>query len=293
MAGGERSKGGCWTCKLRKKKCDESRPMCSVCRSFGITCYGYGVRPSWMTGGAEEKEIVKDLRLKVKGATSRKKKSRGKAGFHAQQDPMIIEAPASRQISPSLDAASTLSQPMDSSWSLSIATSSVIEWPPTPVAGSPSSNVYAAQPGIINSSGSYHLPSGHHGAHLNEDEVGLWMHYLDNTFPLQFPFYKPTTKDGGRGWLFLIVMQTEPLYHAVLSVASYHQHYELLYGHLEYDMIKSCPRLDEQLRRYTLSLHKFQSYLEKSTSNQNPMSKPDCLRLLACIVFLISLEVSD
>lgn len=292
MVGGERSKGGCWTCKLRKKKCDERHPVCSICRSFGILCYGYGVRPSWMTGGAEEKKIVKDLRLKVKEATSQKRKSRGQGGPLAQQDPMHIEAPDSRQISPSLDAGGSLTQPVDPPWSLSRAASLVIDWPPTRVTDSSLSDD-AAQSGTINSSSFYPSPTVHHGAHFNEDEAGIWMHYLDNTFPLQFPFYKPTTKDGGRGWLFAIVMQTEPLYHAVLSVASYHQHYELLHGHMDYDSTKDCWRLNEQLRRYTLSLQKLQSYLEESISIQKPMSKPDCLRLLACIVFLISLEVSE
>lgn len=244
-----------------------------------------------MTGGAQEKEIVEGLRLKVKEATSRKRKSRGQSSSHAQQDPVDIEPPAPRQISHSLDAPRTLVQPVEPPLSPSRAVSLVIDWPPAQVTDLSSSKVSAAQTDPINSGGAYHPPFVKYGADLNEDEVGLWMHYLDNTFPLQFPFYKPTTKDGGRGWLLAIVMQTEPLYHAVLSVASYHQHFELLDGHLEYNDVRDCPRFNEQLRRYTLSLQKLQNYLVASTSN-TPMSNTEYLSLLACIVFLISLEVS-
>ena len=34
MAGGTRSRLGCWTCRLRRKKCDERRPACANCDSL-------------------------------------------------------------------------------------------------------------------------------------------------------------------------------------------------------------------------------------------------------------------
>jgi hypothetical protein len=39
--GTKRSRTGCLTCKLRKVKCDEARPICNRCITFGIGCDGY------------------------------------------------------------------------------------------------------------------------------------------------------------------------------------------------------------------------------------------------------------
>lgn len=42
-----RSRGGCATCKRRKRKCDETRPACMACRAKGIECDGYDIRLRW------------------------------------------------------------------------------------------------------------------------------------------------------------------------------------------------------------------------------------------------------
>ncbi|KAH7336701.1 hypothetical protein BKA65DRAFT_38455 [Rhexocercosporidium sp. MPI-PUGE-AT-0058] len=39
--GTKRSRAGCLTCKFRKVKCDEEKPQCTRCRTFGIKCDGY------------------------------------------------------------------------------------------------------------------------------------------------------------------------------------------------------------------------------------------------------------
>lgn len=36
-----RSKTGCLTCKQRRKKCDETRPVCQRCTKLGMHCLGY------------------------------------------------------------------------------------------------------------------------------------------------------------------------------------------------------------------------------------------------------------
>lgn len=44
-----RGKTGCITCRLRKKRCDEAKPICATCSRLGIECMGYGVkRPKWL-----------------------------------------------------------------------------------------------------------------------------------------------------------------------------------------------------------------------------------------------------
>jgi hypothetical protein len=61
-----RSPNGCWTCRLRKKKCDEKRPSCSTCTSLELDCDGYGPRPMWMDRGVLEREQA----LLVKGVVT-------------------------------------------------------------------------------------------------------------------------------------------------------------------------------------------------------------------------------
>lgn len=39
-----RSLGGCFTCRKRHIKCDESRPTCLVCKHYGVACGGYKAR---------------------------------------------------------------------------------------------------------------------------------------------------------------------------------------------------------------------------------------------------------
>ncbi|KAF7719976.1 Fungal Zn(2)-Cys(6) binuclear cluster domain-containing protein [Penicillium ucsense] len=38
---------GCWTCRSRRVKCDDERPVCRRCRQSGWHCQGYGLRLGW------------------------------------------------------------------------------------------------------------------------------------------------------------------------------------------------------------------------------------------------------
>ncbi|KAG6256893.1 hypothetical protein E4U49_006845, partial [Claviceps purpurea] len=73
MTGILRSKQGCWTCRLRKKKCDEGRPQCSSCDALQITCHGYGPKPLWMDNGERERAMVDDFKRKIRMAARHKR----------------------------------------------------------------------------------------------------------------------------------------------------------------------------------------------------------------------------
>ncbi|EEY17422.1 conserved hypothetical protein [Verticillium alfalfae VaMs.102] len=77
----ETSSAGCWTCKLRHRKCDAATPACAECDDRGIPCYGYGMKPSWMDGGAME---VKEL-TRIKKAVKQHCQDVRKARNNAQQ----------------------------------------------------------------------------------------------------------------------------------------------------------------------------------------------------------------
>ncbi|THV07272.1 hypothetical protein K435DRAFT_848222 [Dendrothele bispora CBS 962.96] len=70
------SKGGCWTCRLRRKKCDEQREgdSCRTCVRLTIDCLGWGPkRPEWM----RDKQAVDAYKANIKAQLTRKGLIRG------------------------------------------------------------------------------------------------------------------------------------------------------------------------------------------------------------------------
>jgi hypothetical protein len=61
-----RSSTGCWTCRIRRKKCDETAGNCSVCSSLRLKCDGYGRKPVWMDGGIREKQKAEELKRRIR-----------------------------------------------------------------------------------------------------------------------------------------------------------------------------------------------------------------------------------
>ncbi|CAG9983031.1 unnamed protein product [Clonostachys byssicola] len=58
-SGGSRSRNGCYTCRVRKKKCDEQHPCCGSCTIRNLECYGFDTPPpDWMQGKQNWKEVM-------------------------------------------------------------------------------------------------------------------------------------------------------------------------------------------------------------------------------------------
>ncbi|KAH6987660.1 fungal-specific transcription factor domain-containing protein [Ilyonectria sp. MPI-CAGE-AT-0026] len=195
-----RSKQGCWTCRLRKKKCDERQPACSVCESLLITCYGYGPKPEWMDDAEEEKAMISSIKQIVKH-TSRRRGRR--------------------------DTPQTQIQRVDND-------QNVQNLAPTPV----SKVQGASSPNLKSSVDSQAAARDEHsqmrsiGSSINSipessaipaSEAVLLMHFLDNVFPLQFPMYQSGIAEGGRGCFLSLILRKKPLLHAVLCLSVYHR----------------------------------------------------------------------
>ncbi|KAL4754145.1 hypothetical protein BDW72DRAFT_148062 [Aspergillus terricola var. indicus] len=41
-----RTRSGCWSCKKRRRRCDEKKPSCSGCLKRGLPCH-YAIRLLW------------------------------------------------------------------------------------------------------------------------------------------------------------------------------------------------------------------------------------------------------
>jgi len=70
-----RSLHGCWTCRARRKKCDELHPLCSNCTDLNLSCDGYGPRPAWLDGGVLEKSQAVKIKRIVKQTIKRRSRS--------------------------------------------------------------------------------------------------------------------------------------------------------------------------------------------------------------------------
>ncbi|KAH8594651.1 hypothetical protein B0O99DRAFT_171660 [Bisporella sp. PMI_857] len=54
-------KSGCWTCKKRRIKCDESRPCCQRCITFGTQCEGYEPRAKPERPSSKEPDKIRSI----------------------------------------------------------------------------------------------------------------------------------------------------------------------------------------------------------------------------------------
>ncbi|KAF8150823.1 fungal-specific transcription factor domain-containing protein [Crassisporium funariophilum] len=91
-------KGGCWTCRVRRKKCDEQREgdSCKTCKRLTIRCLGWGPkRPDWM----RDKKNVDNYKASIKAQLSRAGLIRGQPRHNPMQVPSHRGLPLPRQTS--------------------------------------------------------------------------------------------------------------------------------------------------------------------------------------------------
>lgn len=53
-----RSFSGCWACRLRRRECDEQRPICQACASLQIDCYIDNNKPVLMDDGSRQERML-------------------------------------------------------------------------------------------------------------------------------------------------------------------------------------------------------------------------------------------
>ncbi|ETN38433.1 uncharacterized protein HMPREF1541_06468 [Cyphellophora europaea CBS 101466] len=66
-----RSRSGCFTCRLRRKKCDEGRPKCKACRHLGLTCEYK--RPLWWSNNETRRKQKDDIKELIKRTKTNEK----------------------------------------------------------------------------------------------------------------------------------------------------------------------------------------------------------------------------
>ncbi|KAF9451908.1 hypothetical protein P691DRAFT_772755 [Macrolepiota fuliginosa MF-IS2] len=95
--GAVRAKSGCYTCRIRRKKCDEQpneQGHCSTCARLRLECLGFGAkRPDWL----RESHNVLQLRDKIKNFLA----SQGMIKGHSSSGPRSTEEPTVLRLTPS------------------------------------------------------------------------------------------------------------------------------------------------------------------------------------------------
>jgi hypothetical protein len=272
----ERSQYGCWTCRIRKKKCDERDPICWACSSRSIPCHGYGPKPEWMDGGEKEKKEVEKLKRAVKESFQQKKAQMALSSVVSLQSPNCsVEdgTPSTPSTDPMGGAKNGYCCPQ------------VAMVKTSPISLNPYSDSIDH---ASSSTQDFATPAP------SEDTKGveatMLMNYLDHVFPLQFNCYTPPVLELGRGWLLALLTRTKPLYHAALALSCLYMYSQLLKTRRSRCIKGHWEKMNKHHALAFQELH-----LQISASNDG--RKEGCLKenteILACIVQLVSFEVGS
>ncbi|KAM0278471.1 hypothetical protein ACHAQH_005138 [Verticillium albo-atrum] len=225
-----RSSQGCWTCRLRRKKCDETRPVCQGCSSLEITCHFGDAKPEWMDGGPRQKEAADQLKREVKVQASQRRERKylqsfelatsapddddgGSESEHVSQ-PSSVNGSSHHGTNTS-PATSHDTPPDLSAFQLDAVKSSITEIVPGPVP------MDQCEPSF-QEAWKVPLPRTASTTLEEEGDLNFIMIYLDHVFPFLFPFYRPSLPEGGRGWVLSLLKSNRAVYHTALSLGSYY-----------------------------------------------------------------------
>jgi hypothetical protein len=250
-----RTNHGCWSCRIRRQKCDETRPFCKTCTSRNITCYGYGKKPDWLDGGHQERIVANNLKRQVADNLRRKRQER---------------------------ASLILNNQVVSHESHFVSSNDMDEFVDQTVSGTiriPTTDAHTSEQ-LLLSSESPSLGPGHLTSYR---EAELTMHYMDVVFPLQFRFHVPDAR--GRGWLLWLLVQSRPLYHAALSLSALHQS---IYMPIQFESSYA-----ELAGYHAQTLKDLRRFLQTIQENNMQDEKNRKIEILSCGVSLISFEVES
>ncbi|KAK4193219.1 fungal-specific transcription factor domain-containing protein [Podospora australis] len=302
MTSRTRSAGGCWTCRLRRKKCDEGRPVCVGCSSLEIECIYSDEKPEWMDGGEKQKEQGERLKQEVKRLASYRRERRYMQGLDAgleslnvssstgADDNIIITVPQthplqSTQPAPPSSLSGTTGTPGSSCYeSYSHKTDTSLSLGSTPSSTEVHMSDAASSPeeSHENVEG---IPEDERDAHRT-------MFYLDYVFPFLFPFYRPSIQDYGRGWLLVLLQRNKALFYTAQTLAAY------FYGRLLNNTSDGQPELckshnmESMQKQQELSLQwlrrEIQDIMLKGVKDHLSQANG----VMACIVQLVMSEVA-
>ncbi|KAF5556952.1 Zn2 Cys6 DNA-binding protein [Fusarium mexicanum] len=221
ISDGTRSRKGCLTCRIRKKKCDEELPACSACRSRDLACYGFNVPPpSWIRNKASWKDVlesnearalrtVAELRYKVSRKLDSRDTTCGAMGLLPTDSGSNSNQYGPHHF-PSAYGALLGAFHCDifSAPSIIQLTNGINIWQRQPDTIWWDSRMQSLQPGPESSS---------------REETRLLMLFLDVIHPITHTFYK-LESNTERNWMLNRIISRDDLFSSALSVSACFEH---------------------------------------------------------------------
>ncbi|KAE9367448.1 hypothetical protein N431DRAFT_513816, partial [Stipitochalara longipes BDJ] len=224
-----RSLNGCWTCRLRRKKCDELRPGCARCERLSVKCLKYGPKPEYMDGASKEKNKLEEIKSAIKAAKVYNRLLRLVSSYKIFDDNLSLDTKAPESHTTHL---SHIHMQSDSSLhdlpELALSSSTPIILP------------FAEDPEI---------------------ERGiLLMRYMEEVLYIQFPFYNDTLSHHGRGWVLSLITNVKPVYFTALALGSYHKDVEKLQGN-------ETKTFEHYMQNYSRAIIELRCYIDNASDS--------------------------
>lgn len=86
----------CWTCRVRRKKCDRTKPRCHACAALEITCHYSETRPDWMDGGELQNDMAKRIKAEVRQGAEARRERQYIQVLTLHEDRMRLDEPEDR-----------------------------------------------------------------------------------------------------------------------------------------------------------------------------------------------------
>jgi hypothetical protein len=118
----------------------------------------------------------------------------------------------------------------------------------------------------------------------NEDT--LFMHYMDEVFYWQYPFYRSCS--GGRGWIFSILRRVKPAYYTTLALSEHHRQ-SSPFHHDTFAYVSGAPEKSKVY--YDMALQEMQSCLAQLSMQSQTIAAVRSVEALISILQLLHLEV--
>ncbi|KAG5803987.1 hypothetical protein H9Q74_011727 [Fusarium xylarioides] len=272
---------GCWTCKLRHRKCDLQIPACTECTDRRILCHGYGPKPMWMDGSDAEHQELERIKRAVKQYL--KKLRRGQRNQSLGRDAVVTSPPErrTRTQTPSAPALIELSSPSLPERAVHHGYGS-LESPGTLV--DTGSSLSRMRDSVHGEEAAQLVSSSHDTTPpcvLSPRLASLIMYYLDHVFVWQFPYYQIQSCLGNRGWLLTCLSSGGSLSHAALALSTLHRDASQ----------KRCSYNQQAFEFHSMALRELRK-LSQHTETETPLNdRAKLAEFTAASLTLISFEV--
>ncbi|AEO53692.1 hypothetical protein MYCTH_44604 [Thermothelomyces thermophilus ATCC 42464] len=288
-----RSAGGCWTCRLRRKKCDEARPICKGCVALEIDCLYSDDKPEWMDGGEKQKQKADWLKREVKRKAAHRRERRYLQGLEIRLESLDASLTDESDTTAPKDLINAVPPALGANVSSTSASRSISEdsTPRTGFdSGSTDSSLSIPSPDEHSDSPSPQCDESKESL-SKEEEAHSTMMYLDYVFPFLFPYYRPSFADVGRGWLLVLLVKNKALFHSALSLANYF--YGIILGHIQ-DASHQChtQNLEALHKQQGLALQWLQREMRDIVTRGVKGKLAEANRVMASIIQLMTCEVA-